>query len=149
MGPESNGPSNEPDTSQTRSSTRMYSGGDWLSVLLIAALLIVILAKSGLNITSLSTGVTALLAPIAIIIAAIAAVRRLSPVDKARMERLRILERVLESDDRTSDPYLKRRALEAIISEGQVPALRRPKSAVATPDAGDELLLVEEEEDGL
>jgi hypothetical protein len=93
------------------------NGGDWLSILLIAALLVVIFTS--FSIKNLTAGVTAIVAPISLIILVIAAVRRMRPPDPARMERLRILERVLESDDESADPYLKRKALDAVISDDE------------------------------
>jgi hypothetical protein len=112
------------DTPPARSGTGRVAGGDWLSVLLIAAFLILALSQASLSFRSLGVGLAIFVVAVTAIIAGVAAYRRLALGDRphlapdaARMERLRILENVLH--DNESDADLKRRALEAIISETQ------------------------------
>jgi len=110
-------------TPPTRAVEEENSGGfDWLAVLLIVMLMIVILAQAGLSLQSLATSLSAFAIAIGSVVAVVIALRRLSPKDSSRRERLRILERVLESD--SEDITLKRRALDAIIAEGDEPVTR-------------------------
>lgn len=113
----------EPETPSAQPDTEKFAGGDWLSALLVAVLLIVALSQASLGFRSLAVGLAIFAVAVAAIIAGIAAIRQFSPGDRARVERLRILERVLA--DNESDPDVKRRALDAVISETQAPSRRR------------------------
>jgi hypothetical protein len=122
MAPPDSGRADEDlDSPGSSLAAEVTNGFDWLPALLIAALLIVVFAQARLSINSIAGGIAALVIPIASIVATVGAVRRFWSSDRTQVERLKILERVLGTESNDSDPYLKRRALEAVIAEGQAP----------------------------